>query len=92
MNKVGLLSYNIKNHDTSPILFTERLVTTPALLHPSLALGLYRVLLRHPKREIAAGVGQELLFYKMAGIIVRIFVPVGITEFGHKFCGCVAQM
>ena len=52
------------------ILFTEGLITTPALLHPCLALGLNGILLRIPKREMLTTVGQELLLDKVAGIVM----------------------
>ena len=37
-------------------------------------------------------VGQELLLYEVAGVIMRVFVSIAVAQVGHQFGGGVSEM
>lgn len=65
------------------LLFGKRPVIAPTEIHPSFGLLLGRIVLWLPKGEIATIVGQELLLDKVVGIVVAVFITIGIAKFLH---------
>ena len=60
---------------------------TPQLFHALMQLILRWILLRMPETGISGTIGQELLFYKVAFVVMGILVVLAIPQLRHEFGG-----
>ena len=65
---------------------------TPAIVHPLAQLVLLRVVLTMPQPFVGKGIGQILLRYEVAGVIMGVFISIMIAKVFHQLGWCIAQM